>query len=361
MAPPSAAALNAARQHSHTPAARARSSGAAASAAAAAAAIGGCEDGLTTKLLADSTSASACGIMGLLQQQQPPPRVGLLHTTIAGGAPVLQSAAAAGRVTPRQQQQEYGTGDEGGARAFEGMPFDDRPVFGAASTRGAIGAGAAGAHQQQYEMSPELGSKPAAAGLADADVIECSQPDAAEEAAADMIGEEPSPVEHWNRQQQQQGASAAGWQRATPARVGSSPLAQTAMAGAAAAAIGKGGVGQEGDESTLELAAGVSQGAMTLQGLEDATIEDFALPPDMPGGGAAADERPITMPFSGWLVGDLSNCPFGTLDQVSLLPGNSSYVLAHGFRFQVEAQHLLALLCSTPHLPAETTVTLHHV
>jgi hypothetical protein len=47
------------------------------------------------------------------------------------------------------------------------------------------------------------------------------------------------------------------------------------------------------------LAAGVTAGMSGLGGqslLEDATLEDFALPPDMMG---AAEERPITMPFSG--------------------------------------------------------------
>jgi hypothetical protein len=59
------------------------------------------------------------------------------------------------------------------------------------------------------------------------------------------------------------------------------------------------GCSREGDEPTLELAAGVTAGMTGLPGqslLEDATLEDFALPPEMM---AAADERPITMPFSG--------------------------------------------------------------
>ena len=85
---------------------------------------------------------------------------------------------------------------------------------------------------------------------------------------------------------------------AAPSAAGLSPQF-AARRPAVAAAGGRNGGGVEacggGDEPTLELAAGVSQG-VTLQGLEDGTIEDFALPPDMMG---AAGERPITMPFSG--------------------------------------------------------------
>lgn len=79
------------------------------------------------------------------------------------------------------------------------------------------------------------------------------------------------------------------------------PLGGVAAAATAAtaAAAGARGCSREADEPTLELAAGVTAGMSGLGGqslLEDATLEDFALPPDMMG---AAEERPITMPFSG--------------------------------------------------------------
>lgn len=63
---------------------------------------------------------------------------------------------------------------------------------------------------------------------------------------------------------------------------------------AAAAASPAGPAGEQGSEPTLELAGAASQGGQT-NALEDATLEDFALPPDL----AAGEERPITMPFSG--------------------------------------------------------------
>jgi hypothetical protein len=61
-----------------------------------------------------------------------------------------------------------------------------------------------------------------------------------------------------------------------------------------AAASPAGAAAEQGSEPTLELAGAASQGGQT-NALEDATLEDFALPPDL----AAGEERPITMPFSG--------------------------------------------------------------
>jgi hypothetical protein len=77
----------------------------------------------------------------------------------------------------------------------------------------------------------------------------------------------------WQSQQQLTPQSAAQQQRAAAA---ASPAAE------------------QGSEPTLELAGAASQGGQT-NALEDATLEDFALPPDL----AAGEERPITMPFSG--------------------------------------------------------------
>ena len=302
------------RQHSTTPA------GAAAGASAAAG--GGYED-CTTKLLADSTSASACGIMGMLPQ----PRVGHLLSTIAGGAPVLHPTAGPfGRHPLHQQQQE-----EEGAEMDEQQEEEGQQQQQAGQRYGGPAASPYMSRQHEYQMSPELGPKASSYGLEDEDMIEDSQPDALTAAAGaaeeeeDAAGE-PSPVEHWQQQQQQQRSSQQQQQQragraslpaaspagrstrrssrgaAAAAAASQSPelgLRPSPVAGAVAGAAAARGCSREGDEPTLELAAGVTAGMTGLPGqslLEDATLEDFALPPEMM---AAADERPITMPFSG--------------------------------------------------------------
>jgi hypothetical protein len=96
-------------------------------------------------------------------------------------------------------------------------------------------------------------------------------------AAAAAADDESSPVMGvWQSQQQLMPVSAAHQQQH----------------GAAASPAGP--AAEQGSEPTLELAGAASQGGQT-NALEDATLEDFALPPDL----AAGEERPITMPFSG--------------------------------------------------------------
>lgn len=268
--------LLAARQHASTPAA----AGAAAGGASGGGAVNAYAEECTTKLLADSTSAS--GIMGLLPQ----PRVGLLSSTIAGGAPVGHPAAAAtglasaGREQGLQQQQQQQDGEELRRRG-QLLP----------AAKGPFGAGS------EYEMSPELGGR-SGSRLPGAGSLEPRQQPAAAE-------DEASPVDHWNSLGQQQQQRLAPWElqhRHAAAAVAPSPplpVRQPHLAASTAAAGRRDA--REGDETTLELAAGVTQG-VTLNGqsmLEDATLEDFALPPDMM---VAADERPITMPFSGGLL-----------------------------------------------------------
>lgn len=191
----------------------------------------------TTKLLADATGASACGLMSLAPPQHGP----LLASTIAGGAPVVQPAAGAG-------------------------------VFGsAAAAAPAFGAGAPAPAVAAYGSA--AARAPSASPLVAAAAAAAASPYAAAGSA--------SPLGHW---QQQQGRSPSA-----------SPLSMGLAAGAAGVSPAAGGA----DEPTLELAGGVSQGLVGgASSLEDATLQDFALPPEM----AAAEERPITMPFSGTLT-----------------------------------------------------------
>lgn len=201
----------------------------------------------TTKLLADSTAASACGVMGLFAL----PRPGLLGGTIAGGAPVVEPAR-------QQEQQEYASpelGTDGGgarnlSRAAFGLPA--LPAFGLNAVPGSAGGAAGDTGNAGFAAAA---AAPAGAAAADLSAAGCSL--------------------------QGQG------QRKTPSR------AQHMRQVAAASPAGPAGM-EQGSEPTLELAAAASQGGQT-NALEDATLEDFELPPAL----AAGEERPITMPFSG--------------------------------------------------------------
>jgi hypothetical protein len=265
---------------------------ASAAAAAAPGAAAGLED-CTTKLLADSTSASACGIVGLLPQ----PRAPLLTSTIAGGAPMGQPVAAV-----------FGTA-AAAAPAFPGSGGFVLPRAVAADGDAADGGADAdmmdAEQQQQYEQSPELGARQAS-GAGDASVA--GSPYAAAEGDDAAGAVDGSPLGHWQQQQgeqqevEEEEQQMPGWQARSPSlsplavsQPGASPGlgAGRDRAGSAAAAAAA-----DGSDATLELAAGVSQGLAGSGGLsllEDATLEDFALPPEV----AAAEERPITLPFSG--------------------------------------------------------------
>lgn len=185
----------------------------------------------TTKLLADSTAASACGAMGLV-----PVAKGVLGGTIAGGAPVVQQE--------HQRQQKRGP---------FGSPVARSPVFGAAAAAveafGQEPMGFAAAASQARTRSASLSP-----------LLQVSASGAAAPAAAS------SPAA-WHQQHDDKSAAAG-------AGVNDSQL---------------------GNEPTLELAGAAAQGAQTQGALEDATLDDFVVPPDLSGG----DERPLTMPFSG--------------------------------------------------------------
>jgi hypothetical protein len=192
---------------------------------------GGVAEECTTKLLADSTAASACGAMGLV-----PVAKGVLGGTIAGGAPVVQQE--------HQRQQKRGP---------FGSPVARSPVFGAAAAAveafGQEPMGFAAAASQARTRSASLSP-----------LLQVSASGAAAPAAAS------SPAA-WHQQHDDKSAAAG-------AGVNDSQL---------------------GNEPTLELAGAAAQGAQTQGALEDATLDDFVVPPDLSGG----DERPLTMPFSG--------------------------------------------------------------
>jgi hypothetical protein len=191
-------------------------------------------------------------MMGLF----PLPRAGMLGGTIAGGAPVVDpSAAVAGpfgqQNTHHHQQQGYGSPEVRGAAAGDGSGV----AFGSPDLPGAPAADAAPA-ATPADVSMELTGATAAAAAAAGD-------------SSPVMG-------IWQGQQQLLTPQSAAQQQQQQQRAAASPAAD------------------QGSEPTLELAGAASQGGQT-NALEDATLEDFALPPDL----AAGEERPITMPFSG--------------------------------------------------------------